>query len=225
MESQVGIYAGVGVINMIGQLITDLWFLWILVVIALGCSLLRPMLKGAVGEKTTADILAMLDPARYKVMNDVFLGVGGKTSQIDHVVVSDFGIFVIETKNYKGRISGDDNLEYWIQAFWGKKEKLYSPLRQNYSHTLALKHHLKNFPKVKYIPIIVFSARAELKVKTTADVVYSMNLLKTIRKYTEVNLTKQDKDAIIEKINLVHIKSKDACQKQGDFIKQQKAKI
>lgn len=58
--------------------------------------------KGIIGEKTTSSILLFLDKSNYKVINNVVLKSGNKTSQIDHIVISDYGIFVIETKNYKG---------------------------------------------------------------------------------------------------------------------------
>lgn len=68
---------------------------------------------GGVGEKTTSSILLFLDKSKYKVINNVVLKSGDKTSQIDHIVISDYGIFVIETKNYKGWILGSENSEYW----------------------------------------------------------------------------------------------------------------
>lgn len=37
------------------------------------------------------------------------------TTQIDHVVVSKFGVFAIETKNYRGEIYGNDDREEWTQ--------------------------------------------------------------------------------------------------------------
>ncbi len=40
-----------------------------------------------------------LDPPKYKAINVLMLKTEGKTSQIDHVVVSNYGVFVIETKN------------------------------------------------------------------------------------------------------------------------------
>ena len=47
-------------------------------------------------------ILSSLDENEYKVLNDVMVRTqNGKTSQIDHIVVSAYGIFVIETKNYR----------------------------------------------------------------------------------------------------------------------------
>ena len=60
--------------------------------------------KGAVGETVVATELGLLPRDKYRVLNDVTLPTPNGSSQIDHVVVSIYGIFVIETKNYKGWI-------------------------------------------------------------------------------------------------------------------------
>ncbi|WP_350617509.1 nuclease-related domain-containing protein, partial [Pseudomonas sp. HY7a-MNA-CIBAN-0227] len=63
----------------------------------------------------------------------------GGSTQIDHVIVSIYGIFVIETKNYKGWIFGNEKQRQWTQAFPnGRKYKFQNPLRQNYLHIKTL---------------------------------------------------------------------------------------
>ena len=57
-----------------------------------------PVLKGRFGEKLVADTLAQLPPL-YRVINDLMLRTDWGTTQIDHVVISPHGIFVIETKS------------------------------------------------------------------------------------------------------------------------------
>ena len=116
------------------------------------------------------------------------LQVDGKTSQIDHVVVSNYGIFVIETKNYKGWILGNEYDDYWTQIIFKRKEKLRNPIKQNFGHIRALEEHLKEFIGVKSISIVVFTTKADLKVKTQTDVVYTVNLLKTIKRILLFNL-------------------------------------
>lgn len=64
------------------------------------------------------------------------------TTQIDHVIVSRFGIFVIETKNMDGWIFGDEKNPQWTQSLFGKKFKFQNPLHQNYRHTKALSDFL-----------------------------------------------------------------------------------
>lgn len=59
------------------------------------------------------------------------------TTQIDHVVVSKFGVFAIETKNYRGEIYGNDDREEWTQiivtdvTYMKKWWKTYSYVTKN----------------------------------------------------------------------------------------------
>ena len=182
------------------ELFFSLWYLWVFLILVTVWGLFKPKIKGFIGEKTVSAILLMLDQDKYKVINDVVIKVDGKTSQIDHVVVSNYGIFVIETKNYSGWIYGDDYSQYWTQVIYKRKEKLYNPVRQNYGHVQTLKHHLADYPDVPFIPIIVFSINADLKVKTKTDVVYTVNLLKTIRKYSEESISDKLKEKLYVKI-------------------------
>lgn len=161
-------------------------------------------LKGAIGEQNVSLRLRSLDKSKYKVINNVVLQVGEYTSQIDHIVISDYGVFVIETKNYKGWILGHEQSEYWTQVIFKRKEKLYNPIRQNLGHISTLKKSLAAYPTIPYHSIIVFSSRATIKVTTTTDVVYTTQLLRTIKQYTDCNLTEQDKENIFEAIKAMN---------------------
>lgn len=195
--------------------------------------LYRPKIKGLIGEKSISSILFFLDKSKYKVINNIVLKNGNKTSQIDHVVISDFGIFVIETKNYKGWILGNENSEYWTQVIFNRKEKLYNPIKQNIGHINALRNCLNIYPDINYVSIVVFSSKAELKVNTNTDVINSYQLLTTIKKYHQINLSETDKDNIFRKIresNMVstydrkeHIKSiKKRIEKRENYIRKDK---
>ena len=102
---------------------------------------------GKVGEKRVARKLDWL-PKEYITLNDIMLPTQYGTTQIDHIVLSPYGIFIIETKNYKGWIFGHENSEEWKQSLLGKKKwyrwsseqhKFRNPIRQNISHTRAIK--------------------------------------------------------------------------------------
>lgn len=187
------------------DLLLDLWYIWVLLIISAILSLLRPKIKGALGEKSVSFFLARLDPKKYKVLNNLLIKVGSKTVQIDHVVVSNYGVFVVETKNYQGWIYGSEFDEYWTQVIYKRKEKFYNPVRQNYGHIQALKEILKEFENLKFVSIIVFTTKAELKVKAKTDVIYTVKLLKTIKKYNQECLTDEQRDAIYEKLKSANI--------------------
>jgi hypothetical protein len=206
----------------------SMWFILLIIILCIILRLFRPKIKGLIGEKKVAGILSILDPKDYKIINDLMLEVEGKTSQIDHVVISNYGIFVIETKNCCGWIIGDDFSEYWTQVIYKRKEKFYNPIRQNFGHIQALKHHLSEYPDIKYITIIVFPIKAELKIKTKTDVIYTVKLIKTIRKYKEDNLSGSEKEAIFNKLLELNIKDKETRKKHVADItinKQEKATL
>jgi len=109
-------------------------------------------------------------------------------SQIDHVVISPYGIYVIETKNHAGDISGSKKDKMWLRN--GRYE-FYNPFRQNYGHIQAVKELLKECNTLTYHSIITFTLRAtisdiddELKnVRTSPElVIYDTALLDTINR-------------------------------------------
>jgi len=66
-----------------------------------------PERKGARGERKVHNALnSVLDESEYRVLSDLILPIAGSTTQLDHLVLSRFGIFVIETKNMSGWIFG-----------------------------------------------------------------------------------------------------------------------
>jgi hypothetical protein len=185
------------------------WYLWLLVAATGVLSLFAPKIKGHLGEKSVALFLSRLDQNKYKVINNIMLKIDNKTSQIDHVVVSNYGVFVIETKNYKGFIIGNEYDEYWKQVIYKRKEKLYNPIRQNYGHVQALKEVLSDYTGIHYIPIVVFTTKADLKVTSSSEVIYSINLLKTIRKHTVEQISDGDRDGIFLQLKSLNVDNKE----------------
>ena len=97
----------------------------------------RPIIaffRGKKGELSVRMWLKLLSSDQYKIINDLLISSHGHTSQIDHVVVSEYGIFVIETKNYQGWIYGGNYSEYWTQNIFGHKYELRNPILQNQGH-------------------------------------------------------------------------------------------
>ena len=116
----------------------------IAVVIGVALGILEsPIGKGWLGEMIVRFVLGKTAEGEKYVVNDLRLHIDeGKTSQIDHVFINNKGVFVIETKNYSGRIYGDESRLEWTQVLkYGKiKNKLYNPIRQNKTHI----YHIAN---------------------------------------------------------------------------------
>ena len=109
------------------DLITNYWYLWLILLLAALFEIFKPTIKGWFGEEVIALYLRKLPPDEYTVLNDIILSTENGTTQIDHIVVSVYGVFVIETKNYKGWIFGGEKSAQWTQNIYGKKKQFYEP--------------------------------------------------------------------------------------------------
>ena len=103
---------------------------------------LRPLRsKGAAGERMVAKRLQDLNPEVYRVFHDLYLprADGTGLTQVDHVVISRFGVFVLETKYYTGWIFGSARQKMWTQSIFGRNRQFPNPLHQNHLHVQAVK--------------------------------------------------------------------------------------
>lgn len=102
------------------------------------------------------------------------------------------------------------------------KTKFYNPIRQNYGHIQALKQNLQEFRGINFIPIVVFSVDAKLKVETQNNVIYSINLLKTIKEHTVETITDVQKEAIYSRLLNLNIGEKGIRKQHVDEINKKK---
>ena len=110
--------------------------------------------------------LSRLKKKEFIVINDLLLPTAnGKTSQVDHVVISTRGIFVIETKNHAGRITGSEQAQYWQQHLSSQSRSFYNPILQNRSHLRAVRRHLPKLDSEVFFTMVVFSEAWRLDVK------------------------------------------------------------
>ena len=166
-----------------------------------------PILRGQCTEKHISKELKKLTD-EYKVLNDIMVEVDGKTCQIDHIVISKYGIFVIETKGYYGLITGDQYKDNWTQIVKKKKINYISnPIRQNYFHIKTLEK-LLNIEYQKFISIICFLKTAELRISTNdANIVFDSDLINFILSNKEIIL-EDNVENIYEKIIKLNINDK-----------------
>jgi hypothetical protein len=172
---------------MLEDIITDLFDIAVEVI----TRLLKPLdnkLTGFIGERFVARKLRGLSPLEYRVINNLMLPADGNTptTQIDHVVVSTHGIFVIETKSHSGWIFGSPNNEHWTQVIYRKKFRLYNPLRQNYAHIKAIERVLgAQRLRSPIVSLVVFPAADKIKVEGVANVGRMKDVMNRIRSYTD----------------------------------------
>ena len=165
------------------------WLIGALVVISLLSAWFNsPRKKGERGERRVARILADGLGDGYILLNDVYLPrKGGGTSQIDHIVVSQYGIFVVETKNYSGWIFGKADDESWTQTLPGQKNQFPNPIRQNYGHVCALVECL-GAPKDRFHGVVAFTENSVFKTPMPDGVVYTVGLADYIKSFDRVQI-------------------------------------
>lgn len=155
------------------------FFVSLIVCVTISLILSSPKVKGKIGEKRVAKKLEKL-AKKYGgyVINDVTIPdeETGKTSQIDHIYISKYGVFVVETKNYAGRIYGNDSQREWTQvlAYGHSKNKLYNPVKQNQTHIFRLKKLLNI--NHNFVSVVVFVAADTRFIES--EYVYSLSGLR-----------------------------------------------
>ncbi|WP_134052213.1 MULTISPECIES: nuclease-related domain-containing protein [Rheinheimera] len=132
-------------------------------------------IKGAIAERALHKVLVKELPASYQHYRNLVIPTEqGDVTEIDHLVVSAYGIFVIEVKNYRGWIFGGEKQPRWTVQRFRSKHQFMNPLHQNYKHTEAIKHVLglngKDNDAVH--SIVAFSQRAEFKTHIPLNVMY-----------------------------------------------------
>lgn len=137
------------------------------------------------GEARLARLLqSHFDAPDYRLLNNVTLRVQDGTTQIDHILVSRFGIFVIETKHYKGWIFGNARDATWTQVLFRRKFRFQNPIHQNYGHLRAVQDLLAFLPKGATESAVVFTGGAEFKTAMPAGVFTMRLFLDHVRRRT-----------------------------------------
>lgn len=127
---------------------------------------------------------ANFGPPDYHLMNHVTLGLKDGTTQVDHILVSRFGVFVIETKDYKGWIFANAKQANWTQVLFKWKFKFQNPIFQNIRHVRAVQDLLDFLPPGAIKSIVVFTGEAEFKTEIPQGVFSIFGLIEYLREQT-----------------------------------------
>ena len=156
----------------------------ILTIISILFKIYFPKFKGFMGEFWVKTELGKLPKDKYIVLNDIMIKDENGTHQIDHLVLSTFGIFVIEMKNYHGLIKGKEFDNKWCHYLGHTKYYFMNPIHQNYGHMKSLANLVKLDDKY-FISIICFANQAKIAVKSNSIVTQVDYLKKEILKYSD----------------------------------------
>ena len=120
--------------------------------------------RGFMGEFWVKTELNKLPKDKYIVLSNIMIKSSKGSHQIDHIVISKYGLFVIEVKNYFGLITGDEYKDKWTQHLGKNKYYFNNPIHQNYGHIKALEEILQ-INNENFISVICISNQAKVKVK------------------------------------------------------------
>jgi predicted RNA-binding Zn-ribbon protein involved in translation (DUF1610 family) len=156
--------------------------------------------KGVMGEFiVNLSAKLFLSKEKYHLIKNVTLPTDDGTTQIDHIIVSAFGVFVVETKNMKGWIFGQEHQKQWTQKIFKHSQKFQNPLHQNYKHIKTLEQ-LLDLQSSQLHSVVVFVGDSTFKAAMPKNVTHGMGYVRYIKSITEPVLTTNQVNDIINKI-------------------------
>lgn len=164
----------------------------------------KNILSGEKGEQEVANLLRYVHRNNgYTIFNNVLLNGGtDKSVQIDHIIVGRSGLYLIETKNYKGKIYATDE-KYWYQQPQNKTAPIpfYSPEKQGLYHLYMLKETL-GIKDIKHCHLItVFPNETIIENNSNSKVFHFKELVGEICSYRGNFFTDAKIKEICEKIS------------------------
>ena len=185
----------------ISTILSPLLQLWYLLPIIVIVAFFKTSLgKGIIGE-FFVNIAAKfkLDKDKYHLIRNVTLPTENGTTQIDHIIVSEYGIFIVETKNMKGWIFGDEKQKFWTQKIYKHTNKFQNPLRQNYKHLKIIQNTL-NIEQDKIFSVIVFIGDSQFKTKMPENVKQGVEYIDYIKSKKQKIISNDEVYKIISQI-------------------------
>jgi hypothetical protein len=160
--------------------------------------------RGAEGEIMARLAFSLHLPSEYTAVHNITLTTPKGSTQIDHVIVSRYGIHVVESKNVQGSIYGSAEQKQWTVFLGGKKFSLQNPLIQNKAHIKALAAHLGR-PESQFHSVVLFWAE-NCRFKTEMpDNVRVKGLVAYIQTHKTPLLSNEEVQDVLARIELVRM--------------------
>jgi len=173
-------------------LLPPVLLIWVLIKL-----LKTPWFKGWFGEQLVGFFAHYcLDRQIYRRLHNVTLDTPDGTTQIDHVFLSPFGVFVLETKNMRGWIFGSENQAQWTQQIFKQRFKFQNPTRQNYKHLKALEVVLGIGPEHLH-SVIAFVGASTFKTEMPANVTQGMRFIRYIKSFQQRVFSEEEVRAML----------------------------
>lgn len=137
-----------------------------------------------------------LDGRVYRKFHNIIIPGQNGTAQIDHLLISPYGLFIIETKNISGWIFGEEDKPKWTSVLYGNKYPFQNPLRQAYRQKMVLAEHL-NINSSLIHTIVYFVGDCKFKTKMPKNV-RRHSVGRYIKRFDSPILSPEKVDALAE---------------------------
>ena len=165
----------------------------ILTIFGIICLLFSGSKRGEAAVRSKIESLIKKN-SEYRTFNDIILKTPDGTTQIDHVLISPYGIFVIETKDFKGWIFGEEHQKKWTQSlqrsyklrnlFNQYKFQFQNPIHQNYKHVKAVQAFLGVDSKAIF-SLVVFAGNSRFMTDMPDNVRELHDFISYVEAHTE----------------------------------------
>jgi len=180
------------------SLVTGLFCLMLIAILV--AVMKSPWFKGKVGESVVnLSAMRMLDKDEYHLIKNVTLPTEEGSTQIDHIIVSVYGIFVLETKNMKGWLFGTPKQRTWTQKIYKHSFKFQNPLYQNYKHVKTIEQ-LLGLKDEQVHSLVVFVGDSTFKTAMPENVTYGVGYIRYIKSKKQQVLSQVEVAKIINQI-------------------------
>ena len=166
---------------------------------------------GVSGEKQSLNLLAGL-PDGYTVIPNYQLDLNGRRAEIDHLIIGDSGVFIVETKNYRGTLYGNASDQELTKEKFAQKntyaQTVRNPIFQVKREVAMLKDYLRSHGCDHFIHGIVYFANYDFQYAVQGEDPYvpvilateggERELRETILSNVDRNMTPGRKKQILE---------------------------
>lgn len=170
----------------------DYWFLWVALALIIVVGLVLYRHRGWAEKSALSSAMGTLSNNEYAVIDNLGLPSDKGVTTIERTIVSVFGIFVVETLDFKGRINGEEDEPIWTNIDFGNETTFDNPVMRNEAALGVLSQTLAEYPEVPFISLVAFPSRDTLNVKSTVHVTDISKVMDIIRSYDKQILTISD---------------------------------
>lgn len=163
------------------------------------------LFKGLVGELLLHIAPRLqLDSDTYFTIGNVLLPVEESTIRIDQLIISRFGVFVVEANTMHGRIYGS-NRKIWMQKEGSVVQHFENPRQQGFRHVREVASAL-GVKENQLFPLAVFVGNSDFRTPMPKNVIHGNDLIPYIESKTEALLSDEEVDRVFNQVESLRLR-------------------